>query len=334
MTSVTRYLRLMRFGLAPTAAADVAVLYFLTHSDPWSGAMVGVMPEIRWGELGRLMLASVGLYCFGMVQNDLVDRPRDALARRDRPLAIGEVAPPTAALLAAACAAVAMASAYSLGLYPFLAAAATFALINTYHLVAKTLGGLGLLNLGLIRLANAMMFVADSQLTWPPFVLFAHVTLLSVAAYRLEGKPPPLGTRDAIVLGVGCAIVAAATAAGRFLPPLRVGSDADLAALPPFGPPPWLSTAASMTAFAAFLAYIGYINGREDLPGPARGGRLIKNGLLFLFVLDASFLAFDRWVGAAVVLSGLPVCRALMTGLRRPSVFRDDGPADGGGPGG
>jgi 4-hydroxybenzoate polyprenyltransferase len=322
-------LRLMRFGLAPTAAADAAVIYFLTHADPWSGSEVGVLPPVRPVELGLLTAASVGLYCFGMVQNDLVDRARDALNKRDRPVATGELSASTAAATAAVCAGVALGAAWSLGLYSLLVALITLALINAYHLYTKTRGGVGLLNLGLVRLCNAMMYLGDSQLTWPPFVIFAHITLMSTAAYRLEGKPPPLGRRDAVLIGVGCALVAGLTAAARFLPPVRAANEPLMELPAPLGPTPAIATAASLTAFAAFLVYVGYIQRREHLPAAKRGGLLIKNGLLYLFVLDASFLIYDRRLGAAVVLSGLPVCWALMTVLRRPGVFKaGDEPPD------
>src|SRR5689334_17178398 len=109
MATLYGLLRLMRFGLAPTAVADAAVLYFLVHADPWSGGtQIPAPPEIDWGVLGRLGLTSAALYCFGMTQNDIVDLSRDSLGRRERPLATGELPQWAGWATALACAAVAL----------------------------------------------------------------------------------------------------------------------------------------------------------------------------------------------------------------------------------
>jgi hypothetical protein len=321
MASPTSLLRLMRFGLAPTAAADAAVLYFLTHADPWTApAAAGTgLPPIDWGELGLLALASMGLYGFGMVQNDLVDQARDSLGRRDRPLVNGEVSPAAGSALAVGCAAVGLGAAAGVGRYTLVAALVVFALINLYHLATKTLGGIGILNLGLVRFANALLFVADPQLTWPPFVLFAHITLMTASAYRLEGKSPPLGLRDVAVLAAGCGLVAAAAAAGKLG---LQGSWTNAAWLSAegagFRPLSDAAVGLSTLAFAGFAWHIGRTMRRDDLPGPARGGLLIKHGLLYLFVLDASFLLWDRPVGALGALIAMGTSYGLMNILRKP----------------
>jgi len=333
MQPLANLLRLARFGLAPTAAADALVIYFLTHADAFGSAGEG-LPAVDWSQVARLAGVSLGLYGFGMVQNDLVDRARDAATGRDRPLVSDEVSVGTAMFTAAVCAGVALVCALSLGTWTASAAAVVFGLINLYHLTTKTMGGVGLLNLGLIRLANAMLWSAEPGLGWPPFLLLAYVCAFALIAYRLEGKTPELGRRDGAVMAIACLAAAAGAALWRDHPELALSNAPDLWAaavqLDRDGPRtlgPTLETPAvylSACVFVLLVYRLGSIARREDLPAPARGGLVIKNGMLGLFALDASMLVCDRAGGAALVLALAALSWGLMNVLRKPPHRRKD----------
>jgi 4-hydroxybenzoate polyprenyltransferase len=80
------YLRLLRVGMLFSPAADV-VAGLAVAALPWDLAAV------------RAALASTCVYAGGMVLNDHADRAEDALARPERPIPSGQVAPRTALAL-------------------------------------------------------------------------------------------------------------------------------------------------------------------------------------------------------------------------------------------
>ena len=73
-------LRLVRFSNTPTAVADVV-----------AGYMLAVGTITQWPPLVALALASVCLYSFGMVLNDLNDLDEDRMHNPQRPLVTGVI---------------------------------------------------------------------------------------------------------------------------------------------------------------------------------------------------------------------------------------------------
>lgn len=78
-------LRLIRFSNTPTAVADIVAGYLLA---------VGTVAD--WPPLVALALASVCLYSFGMILNDIYDLEEDQIHNPKRPLVTGTVSMKTA----------------------------------------------------------------------------------------------------------------------------------------------------------------------------------------------------------------------------------------------
>lgn len=147
MTSAPRtaWFRLLRISATPTAVSNILVGYWAVTGTP-----------VATVQLVALALASICLYSFGMITNDLFDLPSDRAEQRPRPLVLGEIKTGTArglavALVIAALVAAAVVSALSLAI-----ALALVTSIVVYNAWAKhTLAGP--LAMGICRGLNVLL---------------------------------------------------------------------------------------------------------------------------------------------------------------------------------
>ncbi len=282
--------RLLRLPLFLTAVADAVAGYFV--------AMLPDLARLDWHRVALLAGTSTGLYLYGMVENDLVDRRRDRLLEVGRPLAIGDVPVALAAVLLVLTAALAGVCAVRLSGGALVLAIGTFAAINLYNLGAKHgPSSVAMTVMGLCRLLNFLIGVSaavgfPNQITPDLFALSgplwvrhglalffagAVVTGYSIAArrgYPVSTRPWMAAFFIAAVGGFTMIAVAVSISIKGFHPPVaRVFALVLLTVLWPAGL--WAST------------------GPERQP--EQYARFIPRMLYWLIVLDASFLA-DKWL--------------------------------------
>jgi 4-hydroxybenzoate polyprenyltransferase len=292
--SVRGISRLLRLPLFVTAVADAL-----------AGYAVAILPKDRpvsWPHVALVAGTATGLYLYGMVQNDLVDRRRDRLLETGRPLATGAVGVPTAVILLVLTAAVAAVCALQLGRIgrggATVMAIGAFAAVNLYNLAAKHGPSfVAMTVMGLCRFLNFGVGVAAAAgvphnltpdllaLSGPLWVrhgislFFATcvVTGYSIAARRditVSSRPWTVTFFVTAVVGFGMIAVAVTTATKGFHAPMaRVFALLLLAAMWPGG----LWSAA----------------GHERRP--EQYSRFIPRMLYWLIVLDAAFVA-DQWL--------------------------------------
>jgi len=143
MVNPKAMVRLLRLPLALTAVADivagytVALLGSRVAGDWQVGPTVQPPLAFDWERVALLAGVAAGLYLFGMVQNDLVDIRRDALLKRNRPIATGEISIGAAVALLLMTGGLAALCVLRLPGEAVLLAVAAFAAINLYNLAAK-----------------------------------------------------------------------------------------------------------------------------------------------------------------------------------------------------
>lgn len=290
-------MELMRAPLAVTAISNAQAGYLLwcatTERDWYLGAALA------------LVAMSVGLYCFGMVSNDIVDVRRDRYLAPHRPLVTGRIGMQEAHLLAAGLLMMGLvgglifAIAYGGGWASVLLVAWTVLLIFFYNLMGKFVGAVGILTLGLIRFFHAGAAQPSMGVIWHPLLLMDHVVVLSVVCYILEGKRPHLTrghrwTAALVLLGLNLLLTSGVAIAiwwrgygGWDDLPRRMGLGEGLF---------WPGIAAAV--FAAFvIATVLALRQEEGLSSRdlverrrRTGRKLMFFGLLWLIVYDAAFV--------------------------------------------
>jgi len=284
--------RLLRLPLFATAVADAMAGYF-----------VGLLPNLDvldWRRVGLLAGTSTGLYLYGMVQNDLVDRRRDALLGTGRPLAAGEVGLPTAVILLLLAAALAAVCAVGLSAGALVVAIGAFGAINLYNLAAKQGPSfVAMTVMGLCRLLNVMIGVAAShgvphEITpamfgpagpmWARHAIAVFGATFVVTGYSIAVRRElRMSSRPWMVAFVVSAV------AGFILLAVRLGTDAN-----------WLHVPLARV-FAVVLLTALWPGGLWSAVGPMRRPDqyepFIARMLYWFIVMDAAFVA-DTWLMA------------------------------------
>jgi hypothetical protein len=286
-------LELMRAPLAATAISNAQagyVLWCVTTERDWSLAAAAALAAM-----------SLGLYCFGMVSNDIIDVRRDRYLAPGRPLAAGRIAMGEAWWLAGALLAIGVIAGGVFagsggGWASVLLVAWTVLLIFFYNLMGKFVGAVGILTLGLIRFFHATAAQPSLGVPWHPLLLMDHVVVLSVVCYILERKRPHLGSAHRwavalMLLGLNLLLVGGVAVAvwwreGWEELPMRLGLGEGLL---------WPGIAAAV--FAAFvLATVLALRQEEGLSNRGlverqrkTGRKLMFFGLLWLIVYDVAF---------------------------------------------
>lgn len=301
--------QLTRMALVFTAIADgqTALLIAAQHA-AGEGGDIGRYISAR--TVIAALMASVGLYGFGMSLNDIIDRRRDSLIAAHRPIPSGRIRVVTAHVICGALAALAILGGflYSNGTRNGASLALvlwTMGLVVFYDLAGKYLVAPGLITLGLIRFFHALIPAPGVPLLWHPLLLLDHVALLSAFAYHWEEKRPPLTRAHWTLVGGWLACI---NAAAIGLVYMRRGW-AELWVRPGLLIP---------LAAAAGFVFVAWRLRKMNLPSREAGQRLMLYGLLWLILYDAAFVAaYTRhWVAALSVLLLLPVAYGAVQFMR------------------
>ena len=296
MSRLLAVFQVTRVALAFTAVADAWTLLLLRI--PGQAAPPHLVAEL-------LLTAAVSflLYCFGMSLNDLLDIRRDRLFAPWRALPSGRISPAAAIVLSLFCLLGALFSAAMLAMYQtgflvplsLLMAIVTAALILFYNAVAKFLGSVGVITLGLIRAANSLVARPESDFLLLAMFLFTHITVASLLAYYMESKRPRLKLYDLAIAGSALLIIN-----GTMLIWMAWNGLWNH----------WLLMLAAGPGMVmlAFLLWAGF---RYFKPKPNRrkqGQRIILAGMFFLFLYDGALLLANGQTKAALFIA---LCAAL-----------------------
>jgi 4-hydroxybenzoate polyprenyltransferase len=157
------WLRLIRAaGLVTIASNLLTAILVAVYSSEGLSPKIILKRLVEYSGVHALwvVVASVLLYCTGMIWNDIVDHERDRTLHPERPLPSGRISLPSAYIAGLMCAGGAMLAAafadQSGSGHGFFACGAVLSLILLYNLVTKDIPWLGSLNMGLIRAAHAI----------------------------------------------------------------------------------------------------------------------------------------------------------------------------------
>ncbi len=231
------WLRLIRAGGLVTVAADLAtaVVVAVYASEGLSlTILVKRLVEFSGWHAVWVAVASILLYCTGMIWNDIADVERDRTLHPDRPLPSGRINLVSAYIAGLATAGGALVTAHfgdhSGGGHGFFACGVVLSLIFLYNLVTKDIPWLGSVNMGLVRASHAvfaLMLLGPDYLkmavlahTQPgqmfvlayPIILGIYVTGLTLLS-ELEDRP----ARRWELLTAGSLMAGAIGAAGWLL---------------------------------------------------------------------------------------------------------------------
>ena len=290
-TSLVGYLRLVRFPLIFTAIADSWAFYVLSVGGG----------RVDWQMLVSLAVCSAGLICFGMAFNDLLDFRKDEQLDPRRPIPSGQISTAEAAIVVAMSLLLAAVAAYMNMPWMTLGAGVVAVLIAGYNGLLKRWPAVGIIFLGLIRFHHAALVDGawGGAFIFQPLVLMNHVILISVAAYRLEEKDPPLTRLSGILLAVSwIAINAAAVLIAGW-------QEFGYITLPTI---PWSELVLPAIAFCVFVMIGTVILFHHRIKtAHARAAWLMRIGLPWLIVYDATFLIDETHWPWAIAVGGLAV---------------------------
>ena len=301
-------LQLTRMALVFTAIAD-SFTTLLLLAPSVHGAPDDPDRILTPGRYLSIAAMSVGLYGFGMSLNDIIDRRRDRQTAAHRPLPSGRVDVLTAHIICAALMLMALAAGayyWSIGGYweSFVFVVVAEALIWFYDVAGKYLVALGILTLGAIRFFHAIVAAPQVPVLWHPMLLFNHVVVLSMIAYRWEQKRPTLTAAHVGVIVAGLIFVDALAiiALGTWRGHGDVFAAFHIAPAMMWNP----KLVIPIGAVLAFIAVAAFIRWRT--PGLRDAGqKLMLYGLLWLIVYDASFVyAYHGWWQGLLMLLFFP----------------------------
>ncbi|MEI7899170.1 MAG: UbiA family prenyltransferase [bacterium] len=141
--TLTPWLTLIRLPNLLTVPGDPAAGFLLAAA----GASQPPKPLLLFASAG----ASLGLYLFGLILNDLVDREADLRERPERPLPAGEITVPQARMAAIAMALSGLNLALVAGRFSLYVAAALAGVIILYNVSLKRVRFAGVCAMGLCR---------------------------------------------------------------------------------------------------------------------------------------------------------------------------------------
>jgi len=288
------YLLLMRPANIITALADilagVAIAGIIGEASLWAFPDIG-----DWGNIGWLLLSTVGLYGGGVVFNDVFDLELDKKERPERPLPSGAATFGGAIALGVVLLLIGGLSAFKVGPISGIIASAIVVGVLTYDSLSKHHIFWGPLNMGLCRSLNLLLgvsIVTDVLNTlWPvgliPLGYIGAITLVSQGEVH-GGNRPALNLAAALYLVVCLGILGFGIWAGK----------SPWIALPFLGLLVYL-------IFPPLLQAMKFLEAQQVM-------RAVKAGVLALIVLDSAIAAIFGGLGWGLcVMALLPISRGL-----------------------
>lgn len=184
---------------------------FTVPGDPLAGVAAAVLSGAAfpaWRQISFCALASVCLYCAGLIFNDLCDFNHDWVCRPNRPLPSGQVSLGEAALGLIVFIAAGLFLAAKAGSSSFLVAVFLLSFIGMYCVFNKWLPTFGAVMMGLCRGCSVMLCVPESAYLKLPLFLAAVMTLY-VAGVTIISRGEDRRVRHGITAWIPVLIVLA-----------------------------------------------------------------------------------------------------------------------------
>jgi 4-hydroxybenzoate polyprenyltransferase len=285
--AIKPYLQLIRLPNLFTAAADSLAGFLIV-----GGSLAAVR---TWGPFAA---ASVALYAFGIVANDLCDLRVDQLERPNRPLPSGSVSLAFARRLAVALVILGVSLAALAAAASALVAIALVGCIAFYNLIAKK-GPIGPFAMGSCRALNLLLGMSLVVHFGGPTAWLAAVSYgLFVAGITwISRSEAAAGNRREVVLGLTLQDLALA---GLLLVILAHQSlpnpESSRARIPAEG----------LLVLAIVALIVNSVGGRAlSDPSPASAQAAVKTGIFSLIWLNVAVVLAVRDIGPGLFLAGL-----------------------------
>jgi len=283
-------LQLVRVPNLLTVPGDPLAGYFLAMA---SGT------EPSYGSILIAVTASLLLYIFGLVSNDLFDLKNDITERADRPLPSGRIKPLEATIVTVIMVLAALKAASINGRFSLATAGVLAAVIIVYNCVGKRIPLFGPLNMGLCRGLNLLL--GASAMGMPG--LTSRVVLMAAALLAAYiAAVTVIAARETSNIPHGSKRWWPAFATAVFLFPLFVyySQDSHIAAK--------IFSICIAAVSLIWSWHAGVLLSGAPGPGivPAVVGRFIQ-GLLFIQALLLSLCEWPAQIVAAGIILALPV---------------------------
>ena len=173
---------------------------FTVPGDPLAGLRLASASAAAFRPaIAAIILASILLYAFGLLLNDLMDLPEDRAERPARPLPSGAVNPKTVWTVAIIIAIAALGICAFAGTKPFYCACAIVLAVIAYNCGLKKIPVIGAINMGACRGLNLLLGATLAQTFSIPALAAAafttsYITGVTLLARRETENPaiPPL----------------------------------------------------------------------------------------------------------------------------------------------
>ena len=248
------------------------------------------------GDLGLLLLATIGLYGGGVVFNDVFDLELDRVERPERPLPSGRISVRAAAGGGALLLVMGVAAALAVSALSGAIALLVAVLALGYDKYAKHHATVGPLVMGLCRGGNLLLGMSISLAALGQYWFLAIIPILFIADITLTSQ---------------------GEVAGKNQPTLRLALALDATVVALLVLLAWFTTEFTLLAAGPFLLLWWWMNSSAKWRAlhdnqPALIKRAVKMGVLSLIPLNAAIAAgFIGPLGGIIVLSLLPVSLGL-----------------------
>lgn len=288
MGTLLAHIRLTRPANIITAMADILA------GAAVSGAVFLLLEEgsrLFWGDLGWLLLATIGLYGGGVAFNDVFDAGLDRLERPERPIPSGQATVKSAAWMAFLLLLGGIVAAFQVDFTAGLLAVLVALFAVLYDAWGKHQRIFGPINMGLCRAGNlflGMTLISDAireywYIGWVPLVYVAAITMVSRGEVHGKNKSALYGglfLYVAVVVFIGTLAFLRENYWWETLPFLL------------------------LLTYFIFPPLVKALKSQE----PALIGKSVKAAVLALILVNASLAAaFSGWWLALIILLLLPV---------------------------
>lgn len=293
LQSILTFLQLGRVGLIFTAISNAWLVIFISKimQDEPRHAIDAIRLYTTNELLALTTVIAGGMYLFGMVSNDIFDAKRDVSFAPNRPIPSGRVSITWTIIIAIVSLLIAIVASFPLGWHSVVAAIATALMILFYNSVGKYLPAVGVLTLGLIRASHMLIVNPLLAFCWPVWLILTHILLISTIAHRLEGKRPIMNGAEILTVLAGWV----------FLSMMLVVWMTYRQALGFNGSTIWAGPIIASIIFAIVATFTW----KQAKSKPQAGGLLMKRGLIWIMIYDASWMIAGAYTKQALILIAL-----------------------------
>ncbi|MEN0019777.1 MAG: hypothetical protein AAF747_02720 [Planctomycetota bacterium] len=168
----------------------------------WSRGTAGESVRALWLELTASAVAAAGLFTFGALLNDDLDRGVDT-ARRPLRSSPARVQPSASALWSTLALLAAIGAASVFGPWSVRLTALVAAGVVVFNAIGRFVPGLGLTLFAGLHAAAMLVPKPGFDFLWPVLLVFTHALVVATAVHVIGRRPPPLTARAGVAAVLG-----------------------------------------------------------------------------------------------------------------------------------